>query len=274
MDVRLERIKSFIPEKFFFEESFKFNSKKILEDVILSYKKTQADNIFNCSPLLTKDQEFHLFRKYNYLKYKLKKLASVNLERLKEKSICEIESIIEKIIETRNLIMKSNMRLMVRPVSRYYPKDCYDRDEFLSNGYMHMMRAIDFFDYNRGFKFSTYFTNVLKRNLRRDSGILDKYTSKLNLIGEIVSKKEQDLVETNHPYNKKFISEIFKLLKDRSDYKRDVEILKKYHGVDYPKEHTLAEIGNEFGISKERVRQIKESCLEYLRDHSIYDPLV
>lgn len=274
MDVRLERIKSFIPEKFFFEESFKFNSKKILEDLVLSYEKTQANNIFNCSPILTRDQEFHLFRKYNYLKYKLKKLASVNLERLKEKSVCEIESVIEKIIDTRNLIMKSNMRLMVRPVGKFFPKDSYNRDEFFSNGYIHMMRAIDFFDYNRGFKFSTYFTNVLKRNLSRDSGVLDKHTSKLNLIGEIVSKKEQDLVEANHPYNKEFISEILKLLNRRSEYKRDVEILKKYHGVDYPEEYTLAEIGNEFNISKERVRQIKESCLEYLRDNSTYDPLV
>jgi RNA polymerase primary sigma factor len=274
MDVRLERIKSFISEKFFFEESFKFNSKKILEDVVLSYEKTQENNIFNCSPILTREQEFHLFRKYNYLKYRIKKLAGVDLERLKEKSLCEIESFIDKLTITRDIIIKSNMRLMVRPVSKFFPKDSYNRDEFFSNGYIHMMKAMDFFDYNRGFKFSTYFTKVLNSNLHRDSGKLENHVSKLNLPSEISSKKERDLVEFNHPYNKEFISEILKLLKGRSEYKRDMEIIKKYHGIDYSQEYTLAEIGNEFGISKERVRQIKESCLEYLRDHSTYDPLV
>jgi RNA polymerase primary sigma factor len=274
MDVRLERIRSFIPEKFFFEESFKSNHKKILEDLSLSYDKIQENNIFNCSPVLTREQEFHLFRKYNYLKYRLKKLTSVNLERLKEKSLCEIESVIEKITDTRNLIMKSNMRLMVKPVSRYQPKDGCDRDEFFSNSCIHMIRAIDLFDYNRGFKFSTYFTNVLKNNLYRDAGNLEKHTSKLNLPGEITSKKERDLSEVNHPYNRKFVFEIFKLLKLRNEYKRDLEILMKYHGIDCPREYTLTEIGNKFGISKERVRQIKESCLEYLRDNSTYDPLV
>ena len=274
MDVRLERIKSFIPKKFFFEESFRFNHRKILEDLVLSYEKTQQNNMFNCSPILTREQEYHLFRKYNYLKYRLKKLTDVKLERLREKSLLEIESIIDKLVSPRNIIMKSNMRLMVSPVSKFFPKDSPDRDAFFSNGYIHMLKSMDFFDYKRGFKFSTYFTNVLRSNLRRDFGYLEKHILKLNLPGELASEKEQDLTEVNHPYNKQFISEILKLLRGRSDYIRDAEILKRYHGIDCPKEYTLAEIGEEFGISKERVRQIKESCLEYLRNHSTYDPLV
>ena len=53
---------------------------------------------------------------------------------------------------------------------------------------------------------------------------------------------------------------------------REREILKMFYGIDRP-EMTLEEIGMRFGLSRERVRQIKEKTLKKLR-HTSYNGLL
>lgn len=48
--------------------------------------------------------------------------------------------------------------------------------------------------------------------------------------------------------------------------KREAEIIKKRFGIGYNKAYTLEEVGNEYGISKERVRQIQEKAMRKLRN--------
>ena len=47
--------------------------------------------------------------------------------------------------------------------------------------------------------------------------------------------------------------------------KREIDIISKYFGLCDNKEMTLEEIGNIYGLTKERVRQIKEKALRKLR---------
>ena len=56
--------------------------------------------------------------------------APINLERLQENSLAKIENTIEKINDVRNILIKSNMRLVVKQISRYAPTDSFRRDEF------------------------------------------------------------------------------------------------------------------------------------------------
>ena len=52
---------------------------------------------------------------------------------------------------------------------------------------------------------------------------------------------------------------------------RGQKIIIYYYGLNGEKEKNLEEIGAELGITKERVRQIKEQCLKILRSEILID---
>jgi len=290
---RINKIKKSIPDKMFFDSLFEkpgFQN-QILKKIQLNKSKIQHGNLLNCASLLNKDQEYHLFRKYNYLKFKLLKLTigfpktaggpkpspAVKLERLKEKSLQKIEKLIQDINELRNLLLTSNMRLVVKQISRYAPEDSFKRDEFLSNSYMHVIKAIECFDYRRGFKFSTYCVNVLKSNLKKDSAFLYKVQGPLENAESVnfaIAKTEQ-LSEANAVYNKQIIKLIFEEIKKNTKKPQEsICVLSDYFGIEGQNLH-LEEIAKKLGLSRERVRQIKNQTIEILQKLKIcYDPLI
>jgi len=294
---RLQKIKSSIPIRFFHEKSFDTSFRnKILSDIPLDYSKVDYSNILACSPLLNKDQEQHLFRKYNYFKYRILKLTTgvkksevnphlkfskpVNLEKLGDKSLKEIERLIFQSNKIRNLLLESNLRLIIKQLSRYYQVDSYNRDEFFSHGYCHVLKAVDCFDYRKGFKFSTYCINVLQTNFYRDSSYVRKLSENLSQFEdiEIEDKKEVDYSEINQGYNIKFINEMFDKIKIKlknPDIK--IKIVRDYYGLDGDQKN-LCQLAKELNLSKERIRQIKLEVLRYLSNkvakEVVYDPLV
>jgi len=294
---RLEKIISCIPDRFFFEKSFEGNNRKpLLADVNLCYDKVDHNNILNCSPLLKKEQEYHLFRKYNYLKYRLKKLTTgfekpkdnkspkqsppVKLERLREKSLLEIEDTINKLQEVRNILLKSNMRLIVKQVSKFAEQDGPQRDEFFSNAYMHMLKSIEYFDYRLNFKFSTYYVNVLKRNLHRDYSNYRKLEERFTGIEEPETLQQQKedfaVVELKNKHNREVVERVFEII--RSNMKNadaKITILKYYFGIDQEEGMTLQDVGKIFDVSKERIRQIKKDVINYAVKHAaVYSPVL
>ncbi|HEU4564226.1 MAG TPA: sigma-70 family RNA polymerase sigma factor, partial [Gemmatimonadaceae bacterium] len=54
---------------------------------------------------------------------------------------------------------------------------------------------------------------------------------------------------------------------------RDAKILKLYFGIEGDREHTLDEIGKMLGVTRERVRQLRDRALKRLREGSIGDAL-
>lgn len=294
---RLRKIQESIPKRFFFDESFERNgfAGKILSDLPLSYEGVEHGNFLNCSPLLKKDQEFHLFRKYNYLRYRLVKLTSgfqpsdekpwpkpckgKKLKNLKESGVKELESLIVKINEVRNIILKANTRLIVKQVYRHADYDSFEYEEMLSNAYCHVIKAIENFDFRRGFKFSTYCVNVLKSNLGRDKGTLEKLKAPLEnweSVDAAPSRFDAPLSEFNAGYNREMVEKIFEFIKRTMIKSEDkVEVLRGYYGLDGEEPMLLRELGQKLGISKERIRQIKKQALAAACNSGlVYDPLV
>src|SRR5439155_1571176 len=64
-------------------------------------------------PLLTKDQEQHMFRKMNFLKYKLQKLQeSIDPVRAKVSEMRQLEELREQIRDVRDVLINCNQRLV------------------------------------------------------------------------------------------------------------------------------------------------------------------
>lgn len=291
---RIERIKKNIPIKFFFERLYEdcAYSSVILADIKLDYSKSDFSNIFNCSPILKRDQEFHLFRKLNYLKYRLIKNTigfeksdeelsplprrATNLDRIQEKRISELESLLFRIQEVRNLILQANTRLIVKPVSRNFPLDSIDGEEFISNGCFHLMKAIDAFDHRRGLKFSTYCIMVLKKNLYKDRLKLNKNNSYLednNLI-DFAPQKVFTLSELNIEYSKNLVNKIFEhleSLKSKNSKYDVVEILKMNFGIGCDA-HKQKEIAKKVGKTRQYLHKIIHDAYDRVR-HFDYDPV-
>jgi len=118
-------------------------------------------------PLLTREQEVHLFRKMNYLKYKAAKLrARLDPARPRVRLMDQIERLYDQAVETKNQIVRANLRLVVSIAKRHVgPRENFF--ELVSDGNMSLIRAVEKFDYSRGNKFSTYATWAIMKNFAR-----------------------------------------------------------------------------------------------------------
>lgn len=281
MDERIKKISESIPKKMFFDPSFESRSKKrLMEDVTLRKGRS-----------FTREQEYQIFRKYNYLKYRLLKLTvgfketeevpapkpcpPVRLDRLGEKSVLELEGLVARIAEIRNCILQANTRLIFRPVNKHFPSDSFERDEFVSNSYLHLIKAIDCFDYRRGFKFSTYCVTAIKMNLIRDMKILKRTQGPLDFSDSLclVSKSDESpFSKENEEYTSKMIAEVFGKIRGYfCNPEREIEILKDYYGIDRPRMR-VREIGEKMKLSGSRINQIKIMVESFVSSSLTYDP--
>lgn len=121
----------------------------------------------NSVSLLTREQEGHLFRKFNYLKHKASKLRNqLDPAHAKQSVMDQIEKLYEAALAVKNQILQSNLRLVVSIAKRYViQNDSFF--ELVSDGNISLMRSIDKFDFTRGYKISTYASWAIMRNFAR-----------------------------------------------------------------------------------------------------------
>ena len=118
-------------------------------------------------PLLTREQEAHLFRKMNYLKYEASKLRdTLDVDRPKRRLMDRIENLYEESVATKNQIISANLRLVVS-IAKRYVGPAVDFFELVSDGNLSLIRAVEKFDVSRGNRFSTYATWAIVKNFAR-----------------------------------------------------------------------------------------------------------
>ena len=127
-------------------------------------------------PLLTKDQEQHQFRKMNYLKHKAAKLRDqmrkegdeieIDPTRVRIQTLKEIEDLQTEANAVKEMLIQANMRLVVN-IAKKHSAQAENFFELLSDGNMSLIRAVEKFDYFRGFKFSTYASWAIMKNFAR-----------------------------------------------------------------------------------------------------------
>src|SRR5262249_20060827 len=116
------------------------------------------------APLLSREQEIHLFRKMNYQKYRASKLReSLDPTRAKAADLDEIERLQKEALDAKNQIIRANLRLVVS-IAKKHVGSSNDFFELVSDGNMSLIRAVEKFDQARGFKFSTYASWAIMNN--------------------------------------------------------------------------------------------------------------
>jgi RNA polymerase primary sigma factor/RNA polymerase sigma factor len=218
-------------------------------------------------PLLTREQEQHLFRKYNYLKYRAAKLREeLDPAAPKAALMDEIESLYQQIIETKNDIARANLRLVVSIAKRHVTPD-QNFFELVSDGNVSLLRAIEKFDFARGNKFSTYASWAIMKNFARtipgEFKHRDRYrTSQDELFAATPEHRGSPLFEEGAQQTRE--AQVEKILRRLDE--REQKIIMGRFGLERGHEpQTLKEVGASLGVTKERIRQIEARALNKLR---------
>mgnify|MGYP005637344011 FL=1 len=217
--------------------------------------------------LLTREEERQLFRRMNYLKFKAKQLRD-NLAASQERigNMNEIERLLEKSLAIKNVLIRSNLRLVVS-VARKHRRQQAGFFEMISDGNMTLIRAIEKFDYLRGTKFSTYATWAIMRSYARSIPAEGTQLERFRTGTEVVLTDEEDSRPAASADEKlaadkyETLGSILGQLNEREQ--EAISLRFALHGLSKPM--TLEQIGDRLGVSKERTRQIINTGLEKLR---------
>jgi len=219
-------------------------------------------------PLLTREQEVWLFRKFNYLKHKAVKLREqLDPERPNARLMDQIERLYEEIVDLKNRIVRANLRLVVSIAKRRVsPGDSFF--DLVSDGNMSLIRAVEKFDYARGNKFSTYASWAIMKNYARtipdEHKRRDRFRATDTDFLQTAADRREDEYQQRLAASDR-MQQVGRFL-DRLDSREQTIIIRRY-GLDHEREpQTLKEVGSALGVTKERVRQIEAKALEKLRE--------
>jgi RNA polymerase primary sigma factor len=242
-------------------------------DVAQAPRRTKASaglppylaSLYDEGPLLSREQEAHLFRKMNYLKSRASRLRDrIDPARARTADLDEIERLQEEALAVRNQIVHANLRLVVSIAKRPLgPRD--DLFERVSDGNYVMIRAVELFDYSRGNKFSTYATWAIRNQFAQDFRRKNRRQPHF-LLGHdeafeaTVDPRTDDLERSDLQEQRQ--GAFARLLARLGD--RERRIIVGRFGIGGACVRTLKQIGNELGISKERTRQIETRAKDKL----------
>ncbi|OHB65998.1 MAG: hypothetical protein A2Y77_00030 [Planctomycetes bacterium RBG_13_62_9] len=223
--------------------------------------------VLKITPVLTREQEVDLFRRYNYLKH----LAATERHRLKLTSVSarllsQLEAYLDQAEEIRKVLVEANLRLVVS-IAGKHTSDGAGFLELVSKGNLALIQAVEEFDYATGFRFGRRASLNIAKEYAKVSGRSTELTPKRVAA---LANFRRGLRETTADVLaiERTRQNLTQVIKEELD-EREQYVILNHFGLIGPSirknKKTLGQIGEELSLTKERIRQIELTALQKLR---------
>ncbi len=224
--------------------------------------------ILKDAPVLNREGEVELFRRYNYLKYLAGiKRADIKPNRISSARLKEIENYLAQAEDIRGTIIEANLRLVVSIASRHI-RIGVSFTELVSKGNFALINAVEEFDYTKGLRFSRLASlNIAKEYAKVSGKDTEPDRRRAASLAEVQrglrTKEAVDFAAFERARQS-----LTQVIKNELTEREQHIILNRFGPIGLPikkKTKTLQQIGEELGLSGERVRQIELTALQKLR---------
>ena len=203
----------------------------------------------------------------NLLKYQANAHRSrIDPDDADETSLDVIESLLSRAQKIRDHLIKANMRLVVSIVKKFVtPQQTFD--DLLSEGVVTLMKAVEKFDFDRGFRFSTYAYRSIVRHTYRTVTVAQKEESRFTRDAEEWAFEHSDAQSSSSMGDQMWsnLRELMSSLLDQLDRRERFIIRSRYALGAHRKVRTFQYLADKLGVSKERVRQLERKAVSKLQ---------
>ncbi|TWT36577.1 RNA polymerase sigma factor SigA [Posidoniimonas corsicana] len=217
--------------------------------------------------LLSPAEEAELFLRMNFLKFRTSALKKRIARGEQRTELIERATVLlDEALAVRNHLITANMRL-VMAVAKKYVSPVHAFDELVSEGTMTLMHAVDKFDADRGFRFSTYAYRSIARNLYRC--VMDAQKEKQRVPCSVEEHAVEPVSESQGSaaldQSWQNVRRLAYSMLEGLDRREKFIIRSRYALGAHRKPRTFQYLADKLGISKERARQLEGRAVSKLK---------